>query len=563
MTYDLLLRNARIVDGTGGPASAGSIGVRDGRIVDVGNVDGTARRVIECDGLVVCPGFVDLHTHYDAQVTWDAWCTPSCYHGVTTAVMGNCGYGLAPVRREDRDYAMGLFAGVEGVSKQTLLAGVPWDWETLPEYRAWLGRRGLGINVALQVGHSIVRRYAMGPEAQEQGVSQEQLDSMKRLVEEALDLGAVGFTTSRVSHHRGEFGEPIPSYMAGDDEVLTLAGVLGRTKQGMLGINPRTKAHGFVQEDRDFLVRLAKTTGGMVNWSEFTYRKDYPGQHRELLDYMEQAQRSGARVYGIARCQRLDYHFDLRSASQFTEGGPLGPFIGNAVEETLGLLSAADAAPRIIESMAGSAHPFVKQFPLIGIAKAALDRNAWMEGRPFQDVARETGRHPVELLLEVAVGERLQTQFAVFGMSNDDEGPVAEILKSPATIIGISDAGAHLHTHCGVDYPTHLLGHWVRERGLFPLEEAVRRLTSVPASLAGLADRGVIRQGAAADLCLFDSDAIGPEREEAWHDIPGGGSRQVKLAKGISAVIVNGEAVVQDGSLTEAMPGRVVGPLSG
>ena len=564
MTYDLLLQNAVIVDGTGSPSTPGSIGVLDGRIAEVGDVDGPARRVVDAQGLVVCPGFVDLHTHYDAQVMWDPWCTPSSYHGVTTVVMGNCGYGLAPVRPEDRDHVMGFFAAVEGVSKATLLAGVPWEWETLPEYRAALERRGLGINVALQVGHSAIRRYAMGPDAKEKGVRPAQLEVMKRLVAEGLELGAVGFTTSRVAHQHGEFGEPIPSYLADDDEVLALATVLGQQKRGMLGINPRTKVLDFVQEDRDLLVSLARTTGGTVAWNEFSYKTEHPGLYRELLDHMEAAHRAGARVYAIARCQRGDQLFDLRSDSKLTSSGPLAPFIGNTPDKTLALLSAPDAAPRLIEAMAGpSAHPFVNQFPLIGIYRAALDRNAWMEGRSLEAVGRELGRHPIEVFLEVAVAERLKTQFTVSGMKNADDAIVAEILKSPATIIGISDGGAHLRTRCAVDYPTYLLGYWVRERGLFSLEEAIRQLTSVPAGLAGMADRGVIRAGAAADLCLFDPDTIGPLPEEICNDIPGGGPRRVKRAQGIASVIVNGETVVQDGALTATTPGQVVGWTSG
>ena len=346
--HDLLIRNARIVDGTGGPSRYGAVAVSDGRITETGEGNGLARRVIDAEGLVVAPGFVDIHTHYDAQLAWDPLCTPSCYHGTTSIVMSNCGYGMAPVRAADRDYTMGTFSCVEGVSKETLINGLPWEWETLPEYLEWLEERGLGINVAAQVGHSAVRRWVLGPEAHEREATPDEIATMRAMVRDGMDAGAIGFTTSRVAHQKGEFGEPIPSFVAHEDEIFTLAGVLRDLGRGIIGINPRTKALGFVQEDKDQLYQLAARTGRPVNWNEFNQRDAYPGQWRALLNYMEHAQELGAMVYAVMRCQRMDMHFNLRDTHAFNRSELWRDFMARPTETKLRDLGDADFRRRLL-----------------------------------------------------------------------------------------------------------------------------------------------------------------------------------------------------------------------
>ena len=558
MAHDLLIKNARIVDGTGSPSIQGSVAVDGGRIVEVGEADGLADRVIDAQGMVVSPGFVDLHTHYDAQVTWDPLCTPSCYHGVTTVLMSNCGYAMAPVRPEDRDYTMGMFSSVEGVSKHTLVTGLPWEWETLEEYFGWLRDRGLGINVAAQVGHSAVRRYVIGPEAHEREATPHEVQEMRRLVREGMNAGAMGFTTSRVAHQKGEFGEPIPSFMASEDELFALAAVLKELDRGIIGINPRTKILDFKQEDRDQLFRLATSTGRMVHWNEFNQRWEYPDQWRSLLDFMENAHRHGASIYAVMRCQRMNAHFNLRDTKRFAGSAVWREFTAQPHDEKLRRLADSDKRSVLAQEVTAALSRGMARVQMMGVAVASLEKNRRLEGLLFVDVARERGVDPIQLFLDIALEEKLQTEFAFYGVMNGDDQAVEAMLKSPATITGISDAGAHLHSECGVDYPTFFLSRWVRERGVFSLEEGVRTLTSVPAELAGFADRGVLKPGAAADLCLFDPDTIAPERLEIWHDLPGGESRHVKRARGIEAVVVNGQVILESGEATGALPGRVL-----
>lgn len=559
MAHDLLIRGATLVDGTGAPAVRGDLAVDGGRIAALGRCEGGASRVIDASGLVLAPGFVDVHTHYDAQVAWDPFCTPSSFHGTTSVVTGNCGYALAPVRPEDRDYTMGLFSRVEQISKTTLEAGLPWEWESHADLFAWLGKRGLGVNVAPQVGHSALRRFVMGEAAHEREATPDEIRAMQRLLLAGMEAGAVGFTTSRVAHQRGEHGEPIPSFLASEEELLALAGVLGGLGRGMIGINPRTKAQEFCQADRDQLVRLARETGRPVNWNEFGQRDEWPGQWRSLLQMMESAGRAGHRVYGVMRCQRMDLHFNLADTRAF-DGAP-------AWREVMALGREAKLArlrdpeirsvlAREFESGFRGARPWFRR---IGIAAPGDERHRGLADRLVSEVAAERGVGAIDFFLTLAAEEELRTEFAFFGLSNSDEDAVAEMLASPATVIGISDAGAHLHSFCGVDFPTHLLGHWVREKRVLSLEQAVRGLTSVPADLWGLAGRGVLRPGAAADLCVFDPDRVAPLPLEVWSDLPGGGSRHVKRARGVEWVIVNGRPVVEGGRLSGELPGAVLG----
>jgi N-acyl-D-amino-acid deacylase len=559
MAYDLLITNARIVDGTGAPAIDGSIGISDGRIAAVGEAAGLAKATIDAQGQAVAPGFIDLHTHYDAQVTWDPLCTPSCYHGTTTVVMGNCGYAMAPARPEDRDYLMGMFSSVEGVSKQTLVNGIPWEWETAADYNSWLRHRGLGVNIAAQVGHSAVRRYVMGPEAHEREATAEEIESMTGLVRRGLETGAVGFTTSRVAHQKGEHGEPIPSYVASEEELFTLAGVLREMNAGIIGINPRTKALDFNQEDRDQLVRLANETGRVVTWNEFNHRWQYPGQWRSLLDFMEAAQLGGAQVYAVMRCQRGDSLFNLREGYYaFDPSSAWKDLMSLPHEQKLLQLGDAERRIELAEQVAPALKGGWVPIERLGVAKAALEKNRDMDGRLFADIGRERGEDPMRVFVDLAAEERLETGFGFLGVTNGDDDAVEAMLKSPATITGISDAGAHLHSGCGADYPTYFLNKWVKERSAFSLEHAVWSLTGQPAQLAGLTGRGILAPGAAADLCIFDPDSIAPLPLEVWHDLPGGESRHVKRAQGVECVIVNGQVLMERGEPTGALPGRLL-----
>ncbi len=559
MTLDLVIRDGTILDGNGGPGFRGDVGVAAGRIVALGSVADRGEREIDAGGRAVAPGFIDLHTHYDAQVAWDPHCTPSCFHGVTSVVMGNCGYGMAPVRKRDRDYTLGLFSQVEGVSKSTLVRGVPFEWESQDEFADWLEARGLGINVVTQVGHSSVRRFVLGEAASERPAQEEEVRAMERWVREGLSRGAAGFTTSRVPHQKGEHGEPIPSFVAEESELFALAGVLREFDGRVLGINPRSKARDFDAEDREQLVRLARHSGSAVNWNEFNQRWDYPDQWSSLLDYMEQSQASGAGIYAVMRCQRMDIPFRLSEGDGFVLTDRWKQFMQLSPGEKLSTLadtSLREGLARDIDAAFFSAEPLPRR---IGVARAGSAGNAALEGRILAEVARERGVDPAMLFLEIALEEQLETVFAFCGVSNGEDAAVETMLRSPATLTGISDAGAHLHIACGADYPTYFLAHWVREKQAFSLAEGVARLTAEAADFVGLADRGRIRAGAAADLVVFDPEEVRPQAVELRDDLPGGESRQFKRARGIEFVVVNGQVAVEGDTLTGNLPGRVLG----
>ena len=557
--HDLLIRNARIVDGSGGPSRYGAVAVSDGRVTETDESNGLARRVIDAEGLVVAPGFVDIHTHYDAQLAWDPLCTPSCYHGTTSIVMSNCGYGMAPVRAEDRDYTMGTFSCVEGVSKETLINGLPWEWETLPEYLAWLEERGLGINVAAQVGHSAVRRWVLGPEAHEREATPEEIATMRVMVRDGMDAGAVGFSTSRVAHQKGEFGEPIPSFVAHEDEIFTLAGVLRDLGRGIIGINPRTKALGFVQEDKDQLYQLAARTGRPVNWNEFNQRDAYPGQWRALLDYMEHAQELGAMVYAVMRCQRMDMHFNLRETGAFNKSKLWRDFMARSTETKLRELDDADFRRRLLEEMQPRFSQGGAGFERLAVAIAATDGHRALDGRRVQDVAAEDWRGGGRALLPhrprgaVGDGVRLprRDQRRRRRGPGDDREPGDDHRH-------LRRGGAPAHHDRG--RLPHLLPGPVGAREAGDVAGGGCRGAHVGAGAAG-GPRGARHHQARSGPPTCASSIPTPSGRGPWRSgttCPAARGRHVKRAAGVREVIVNGEALIQDGEPTGELPGRVL-----
>jgi N-acyl-D-aspartate/D-glutamate deacylase len=554
MSYDLIIMNGRIVDGSGRAARGGNVAVQDGRIAAVGEAEGPARRTIDAAGLVVAPGFVDPHTHYDAQLAWDPYATPSCFHGVTTVLIGNCGFTLAPCRPEGREYLTGLFSTAEQVAKETLYAGVPFAWETYPEFLGWLDGRGLGVNAFTQIGHSAVRAHVMGEAALERTASEDEIARMVALVEEALAAGAAGFSTSQVAHQVDEFGRHTPSYFAADEETLALAATVKRRGRGFVCLNPRTKALDMNQRDRDFMVKLAEVSGGIVSWNDFSAKPKYPGLWRELLDYMEASQAQGRPVYAVARSNPADSRFDfIRLPIPFNQIAVLVDFYRLEAEEKLAVL--ADAARREPVRCAFAAHPRLAE---VRVEQGATAETQAYSGRGLADIARERGAEPADMLLALALADRLATTFSLSGFSGADAAATEAILKSPATLVGISDGGAHLHTFPGGDYTSHFLADWTRERGAFTLEAAVHELTARPAQVFGLSDRGRLAPGLAADIVLFDPETVAPLAVERVADLPSGGTRIVRRARGIPWVLVNGTPIVEDGALTGERPGRLL-----
>jgi N-acyl-D-aspartate/D-glutamate deacylase len=550
MAWDLVVTNARIVDGTGGAPFVGDVAVKDGKIAEIGTVTGDADRSIDAEGRVLAPGFIDAHTHYDGQLLWDPWANPAAVHGVTTVLMGNCGYTLAPVRPEDQEYLIGLFAATEEIPKGALEAFAPLPWESFPEYLDKI-EGTLGINAIVQVGHSAVRRFVMGEDALDRAATPEEIAEMVRVVEEAMDAGAAGVSSSHAPHQRGEQGEHIPTYYSTHAEILALADAVKRKGRQLVSINPATKRDGLSDEDRAFLVEIAETSETVVSWNDFglgTPNGD------SALAFMEEELANGHRIYAVARCQRAESRFTLKKLSAAFAGSDDWVDLSRLdPDEKLKALADPEWRARLAEFWKSA-----KFLDNATVEKTTNPENKPLEGRLLNDIAAERGCHPSDVMFDTAISDELGTYFLLSGPVNVDESRLERILKSPATLVGISDGGAHLQTFAGGDYPSYFLQHWVREKGSFTLEEAVAALSREVAEFCGLTDRGTIEVGKAADLVIFDPDSVGPLALETLDDIPGGGQRMTKQAQGIPFVIVNGVPIIDDGKLVDALPGQVV-----
>lgn len=550
MTYDVVIRGGRIVDGTGAPAFDGDLAISDGRIAAVGHVDGPADRTIDASGLVVAPGFIDAHTHYDAQLLWDPTASPSTAHGITTVLTGNCGYTLAPVQPDDEDYLMGLFAAAEEIPKQALQLFAPLGWETFPEYLDAMEGR-LGVNILTQIGHSAVRRYVMGADALERAATEDEVAAMVAIVEAAIDAGAAGLSSSQAPHQRGELGEHIPSYHAGSAELRALAEAVKRKGARLLSINPATKRSGIDEDDQALLAELADLSGAVVSWNDLgmgTPNGD------EVLEFMEAQLEGGRQIYAVARCQRAETRFTLKKLSAVFASSESWIDLSKLSPEDK-LTALADPEWRASLAEFWDTATFLAN---ASVEKATSAETKPLEGRLLEEIAEERGTTAAEVMFDVALADRLETFFRITGPVNVDESRLERILKSPATLVGISDGGAHLQTFAGGDYTSYFLAHWVREKQAFTIEEGVAALTSRVAEFLGLTDRGTLEQGRSADIVIFDPDTVEPLALQTVDDIPGGGTRMTKAAQGIPWVLVNGELVVEDGTPNTAVPGAVL-----
>jgi len=555
MTYDLLIKNGRIIDGSGRPAFHGDVGVARGKIVELGRLGGAARQVIEADGRVVAPGFVDNHCHYDAQVLWDPLCTFSCNHGATTVIIGNCSLALAPVKAEAREKLAGMLSYVEAIPMEVLRAGVPWTWETFPEYMSVIGRR-LGVNVGTLVGHSAVRLYAMGEECSERPATEAELDHMRRLVREALEAGALGLSITRNMNHFDVVGKRIPAACAPESELFALADVLREAGTGVIqcggGTNPELK-------DK-LLSRLAQACGRQIMYNTLLEQARQPGRWRTHLAHVEETARQGIRAVPLCNPGSIVNRFTMKNCQVFRSMPTWLPILQGSDAEKLSAYrdSALRAKLRAeVDAPLGPDSTFSKRWDLMIVEEPQLPKNRGLAGQNIAQIAKAQGKEPLDAFLDLAVEEDLGTVFSL-GEINMDTEAVAQILGSPYAVVGLSDGGAHVQFHSNVGNPTRLLGYWVREKGIMSLEHAVRRLTFDSATAFGIYDRGLLQPGMAADLVVFDPDTVRPCKEDVVHDFPSNGWRVRELAEGIHYTVVNGEVLLEKGAHTGSYPGRVL-----
>ena len=556
MTYDLLVKNGRVVDGSGMPSFHGDVAVKDGKIAQIGKVNAPARRVINAGGMVVAPGFIDNHCHYDAQVTWDPLCTFSCYHGATSVVIGNCSLTLAPVRDHDHYALAQMLSRVEAIPIDALEAGVNWSWNTVPEYIQALDNR-LGVNVGVLIGHSAVRRYVMGEASQDRDATDSEVEQMKSLVREGMAAGALGLSVSRNQGHFDLAGKPLPAIIAPVEELFALASAVGEMGAGIVQCGGGT----LPEMTENLCSRLSQVSGRPVVYNNITHRWSAPNQWKEHLDFLEHTVSQGNRAFPLISPRSNNTRFTMLNAQIFDRLPAWKPIMEGSPAEKMLAFRDPDTRKRLrLEAVEGADVPynaFSRRWDHFFVTKPTLDKNQGLRGKSIAQIAQEQETDVLDAFLDLVLEERLETGFEL-NQSGGDEAAMARMLTSPLPVIGLSDGGAHVIYDAGYGYSTHFLGYWVREKGIMTLEEAIRKLTFVPASLFDMQDRGLLRPGFAADLVVFDPDTIAPlEAEEVW-DFPAGSKRLAQFSKGIEYTIVNGEVLIEKGTHTGAYPGRVI-----
>ncbi|MFZ6003384.1 MAG: N-acyl-D-amino-acid deacylase family protein [Actinomycetota bacterium] len=558
----LLIRGGLVVDGTGAPGVVGDVAVRDGRIVPADELD-SGHEVVDATDLVVAPGFVDLHTHYDAQLTWDPSASPSSLHGVTTVFGGNCGFTLAPAGEEHAAYLMRMMARVEGMPLEALEAGLSWDWTDWADWSSRLDGR-IGVNAGFLVGHSAVRRAVMGDQCHD-AASAEQIAAMAQIVAEACAAGALGFSTSTAPTHNDGDGSPVPSRGATPDELAALAAAVrdvpGTTIEAILAgcIN------GFTDDERDLLAAMSVAAQRPVNWNVLGVSSMNPTGHESQLAASDHAAAQGGRVVALT----LPHTMRLRLS--FLSGFVLDGFPGwrevlsLPIPQRMAALADPDVRRRLDAGASSDEAGLLRGLAAwrnLEVIEAFAPENASHEGRTIGEIADERGDgvDPFDLLLDIVLADELRTGLRPSGLrdSKADWELRADVWRDPRAVIGGSDAGAHLDMMCGAIYSTALLSHGVRDYGVITLEDAVHEITDVPARFYGLRERGRIAPGYSADLVLFDPATVGYLPERMRYDLPGGAWRLHSEATGIERVLVNGVTVVESGAPTGATPGTLL-----
>ena len=534
--YDLKIVNALIADGLGGALFTGEVGIRDGLLVALGDAPGTAAEVLDAVGHVVAPGFVDIHTHYDAQIIWDRMLTISPWHGVTTVVMGNCGFSVAPTRPAHRERMIRTLENVEGMTAAALHEGLGDDWpfETFPEYLDAIESRGVAINVGAMIGHTALRTYVMGEDATEREATAAEIEQMQGLVGEAMAAGALGFATSKAITHVGYQGKPVPSRAASFDEIRSLAAVLQDSASGVIQatVGPSLSYDEFAE--------LNRVSGCPVTWTALLAGAAInDGTASEQLRHSEALIAAGHQVIPQVTPRALNFEFQLAAPFVFEPMRLFRPVSEADHEGKERLYADPEFRASVWQKLDGRVPETFKN-GFRGTLIAEVPGAPELAERALFEVAEERGVTPVELMFDLALGSDLQARFRM-PVANHDEDEVEELLLSKDTVLGLSDAGAHASQLCDACLTTYLFRRWVREKQVIKLEEAVRMVTSRPAEVFGILDRGRLEVGLAADIVIFDPDTIGDQPLKRVWDFPGGADRLISDAVGIDAVIVNGK----------------------
>jgi N-acyl-D-amino-acid deacylase len=563
--HDLIIRNGTVIDGSGMARYRADVAISGGRIAGIGRIRERARQEIDAEGHVVTPGIIDGHTHMDAQVFWDPMGTCSCWHGVTSVVMGNCGFSLAPCGEKEKQLVMRNLERAEDIAPEAMEAGIKWTWESFPEYLDAVDRTPKGINYAGYIGHSALRTYVMGERAFSREANAEDVDAMRREIRSAIRAGAMGFTTSRTRNHQTPDGHPVASRIATWDEVRQLVGVMGEEHAGIFEIAGENT--GFDPERvNDYLGRiksLAVDTGVPVTFGMFSSR-NAPDFWRPYFATAEETAAAGGRMFIQVHSRSLNVVLSFETAMPFDRM----PVWSDIRKLPLAEQEAALRNPEIRQQLVKAVNESS------GVrAVGAEPRRAnfdWMfvmdkpnpPHRSVAEIARASGKDPVDVIIDLALEKHLK-QFFLQPLANENQTDVLEMMRHPRSVVTFSDSGAHVSQIMDSSLQSHVLSYWVRDKQALTLEDAIRMLTFVPASYWGLTGRGLLREGWAADVIVFNPDTVAPMMPELDHDLPAGARRLKQKAAGMMATVVNGEVVLRNNEPTGALPGRLLrGPLA-
>jgi len=556
--YDLLLKGGRIYDGSGMPSYSGDVAIHNGKIAEIGRLNGHARRILNVDGLAVAPGFIDPHTHLDAQLFWDPLGTSSCFHGVTSVIVGNCGLSLAPAKPEDRDAVIKSFVRVEAISRRVLEQGIEWKWTSTGEYLGALGTR-LGINAAALVGHIAVRHCVMGEDAVERQATVDEVAKMKQLVRQGMEAGAVGFSTNQNPRHIREDRKPVASRLASDEELGTLLDVLGEMNSGVVQLSGGgADARGRIAYAAD----MARRTGRPVLWQSINHSWSRPNFWQEMLANTQRVfKEEGLPIYAMTQAKPFENRYTLLDAQCFDEFPTWKAAMFSPVPTRKQMFTDPELRNKLraeaIEDQSPSVFP--RRWDVIFVDHVNLDKNKALQRKSVQEVAKAQGKDGLDCFLDLSLEEDLKARFVHINTQGDPQA-VCEILKHPSVMIGQSDAGAHMGYDARFGYSTAFLGRWVRDHAIMSLEDAVNKLTFRVASIFGLGDRGLLRPGLAADVAVFDPATVNTLEPEYVQDLPGNETRMIQKAVGVPHTIVNGQVVIENGAPTGALPGNVLRP---
>ncbi len=563
MALDLIVKGGTIVDGSGGGRYKADVGMKDGRIVEIGRIRAQAQRVVNADGLIVAPGFIDGHTHMDAQVNWDRNGTCSCWHGVTTVIMGNCGFALAPCPPDQREWFARCLSAVEDIPLESMMTGIDWNWETFPEYLATVQKLPKGLNYGAYIGHSALRMYTMGERALSEAATDDDIARMVASVKEAIKAGAMGFSSSRAGTHVTPDDTPVASRIAEWSEIDALVGAMADLNAGIFQVGPEVSSGPAQRVFLERLKRVALESGRPTMFGTISTKQgERPNSHRYQLDYIDECVAAGARMFGQTTTKSINAIFSLKSYLPFDflpnwkalRALPLDEQKRRMADPAVRRALVADEAgmkPKGLEFQGGGAATTDPRKPDYGNLFAMRDV-AW-DDPTVASLAAQKGQHPVEVMIDLMLAN--ENQVFIQPLVNESPDDILDMMRHPWTLTTFSDSGAHVCQEMGSSLQTHMLSYWVRAKKAFTLEEAVRKLTFDNANAWELNDRGLVRTGFAADLVLFDEATVRPSMPTVESDLPGGARRLVQKAEGIAATIVNGQVAFENGVPTGVASG--------